>query len=108
MTDLFAVLRAHGPAWKHGQPVHPRDEEVEVDVSPHLPVGDDVKASFLLESQRSVDCLIFDVAVLRIGKLSLSHCRARVDKFARPQQRPDDIRVVYEPISGHLNLQTSL
>ena len=25
MTDLFAVLRAHGPAWKHGQPLEAQD-----------------------------------------------------------------------------------
>jgi hypothetical protein len=25
MTDLFAVLRAHGPAWKRGQPLEAQD-----------------------------------------------------------------------------------
>ena len=28
MTDLFAVLRAHGPAWKHGQPLEAQDDWV--------------------------------------------------------------------------------
>jgi hypothetical protein len=25
MTQLFAVLRAHGPAWKHGQPLEAQE-----------------------------------------------------------------------------------
>ena len=25
MTQVFAVLRAHGPAWKHGQPLEAQE-----------------------------------------------------------------------------------